>query len=298
MKYPKASIVIATLNNAKVLKKVLNGMLSLDYPNDYEIIVVNDGSTDNTKEMLQKEFGKNKRIKIINLPRSGVCKARNAGIKQASFPIVVNMDHDCIPEKVWLRKIVEPFEDKKVGVTTSFGGYGGTSTAFRKELLDKAGGYDEDYFYYREDTDLTFKIMELGYQFVDVGKKESRGYYFHDHKAVKPEGLIGYLKHGWQRTSYHKNDVLLYRKHPNKLAEDFLHIKFGFLVDPFWDFAIATGLWRKDRKIALWSPRDITYIENKSPLHLIIIISLGIGYAIAVKLVRLYGSIKFGKLLI
>ena len=102
--FPKASIVIASYNNKVVLERVLNSMLRLDYPNDYEIIVVDDGSRDGTIEMLHKKFEKNKKVKIIGYGgNKGVCTARNEGIKVARFPIVVNMDHDCIPEKNWLR---------------------------------------------------------------------------------------------------------------------------------------------------------------------------------------------------
>lgn len=56
----KVSIVTMTYNRAKVLDKTLSAMLELDYPDDYEIIVVNDGSTDNTKHVLKKFKKKNK----------------------------------------------------------------------------------------------------------------------------------------------------------------------------------------------------------------------------------------------
>ena len=291
--FPKASIVIAAFNNAATLERVLNAMLKLDYPNDFEIIVVNDGSTDNTKEMLEERFGKEKKIKTINMQNSGVSKARNAGIKISRYDFVVNMDHDCIPEKDWLRDMMKGFDSEKVGIVSAYDYYGGTSTAFRKELLERVGGYDEQYFYYREDTDLSFKIMDLGYEFKLVKAK-----YLHDHKMVKPRGFWQFARHVWQRLNYHQNDVLLYKKHPNKITQEFLHIKYGFLVNPYWDFSVATGLWQKGGKMELSSPRGITFLENKTIFHSIIIIIAGILYVIAVKLFRLYGSIKFGKFLI
>jgi len=300
MHYPQASIVIATLNNAPVLGRVLKAMLELEYPNDFEVIVVNDGSTDNTKQMLEKEFGKEKKIRVFHIPNSGVCRARNTGIKAARFPIVVNMDHDCIPEKQWLEKIVRGFEDKRVGVVSSFGHYGGTSTAFRKELLDRVGGYDEEYFYYREDTDLSFKIMDLGYEFRVV-----QADYEHDHKMVKPKGIIALLKHVHQRLLYHMNDVLLYKKHP-KLAGKFLDVKLGFIVNPMKDFGTVAGTWKNPfdknpspmKHLELASPRGITFIENKTPLHALAIVLTGIIYVFAVKLYRLAGSIRHGKMLV
>ena len=290
---PRVSVVIATYNNAKVLRKVLKAMLALAYPAPYEIIVVSDGSTDGTKEMMQKEFGAEKTISFINFEKNaGVCRARNAGIAKASGEIVVNMDHDCVPDRDWLSELVKPFENPKAGVVSGYGGFGGTSTAFRKELLDRVGGYDEDYFYYREDTDLAFKIMELGYEFVSVKAR-----YFHDHVETKPKGIANLARYVLKRLAYHQNDVLLYKKHP-KLAGKFLDVKFGFLVNPAKDFGIATGGWHPKAQFSLSSPRGITFIQNRSPLHTALIVFLGIGFVAALKLSRLIGSVKHGKLLL
>lgn len=294
MNFPGASIIVATYNNSKILDKALNAMLKIEYPADYEIIIVNDGSTDKTKEMLTKNFGGNKRITVINFEKNqGVCKARNAAIKKAKYEIVVNMDHDCIPEKGWLMDLIKGFDSEKIGTVTSYGGYGWTSTAFRKHLLDKVGGYDEEYRYYREDTDLTFKIIELCYEF-----KQVKAEYVHDHEETKPAGVFGLLKYVLKRWKYHMNDVLLYKKHPNKLTKDFLDIKFGILVNPLKDISLATGTWEKGRKLSLSSPRGIVFLENKTLLHTLIILSVGITYMIGLKFFRLVASIKYGKLLI
>jgi len=294
MIFPKASIVVASYNNKKGLRDVLKAMLTLDYPNDYEIIVIDDASKDGTIEMLGKEFGKEKRIRVFGFgANKGVCKARNRGIKMSRFPIVVNMDHDCTPSKAWLKELVQGFEDPKVGVVSSFGSFGGTSTAFRKELLSKVGGYDLDYFYYREDTDLTFKIMDLGFNY-----KVVKADYIHDHEEVKPRGKIAWIKYVVKRLRYHENDVLLYKKHP-KLAGDFLHVKFGFLVDPREDFNLVTNKWDgSSQKLKLCSPRGIILLENKTPLHTMVIYLLGILYVLAVKFFRLVGSIRFRKFLV
>jgi hypothetical protein len=115
---------------------------------------------------------------------------------------------------------------------------------------------------------------------------------------VKPRGFFATAKHVLQRLRYHENDVLLYKKHPTQVCKEFLKIRFGFFVDPLSDFQVATGTWHKGGKLQASSPRGIVFIENKSFLHAILIIILGIGYVIAVKAFRLLGSIKFGKFLI
>ncbi|MAG21762.1 MAG: hypothetical protein CL943_00455 [Candidatus Diapherotrites archaeon] len=292
--FPKISIVVATYGNKGVLERALKGMLQVNYPNEFEIIVVDDGSRDGTPQMMEKVFGKEKKIKFIGLGKNqGVCRARNRGIAEAKFPIVVNMDHDCIPEKRWLKELIKPFENKRVGVVSSFGDFGGTSTAFRKKLIEKVGGYDERYRYYREDTDLTFGVMDLGYEYVHLPEPM----YIHDHEEVTPKGTVALLKYFWKRLNYHQNDALLFKKH-RKLATKFLDVKAGFLVNPKNDFSVVTGTWMEPYELVLSSPRGMRFVENETPLHAVLIISAGIIYTIAIKLFRLIGSIRFGTLLL
>ena len=289
-----ASIIVATYNNKKVLEETLKSLLNQDFKGKYEVICINDGSSDGTKKFLDDfKKGKEKKLRVFHQDNKGVCAARNKGIANSQYEIVVNMDHDCVAEKDWLQKMMNAFENENIGVVSGYDYYGGTSTGFRKRLLDWVGGYDEEYNYYREDTDLSFKIMDLGFEF-----KLIKPNYYHDHKEVKPKGFVELLKHVLQRLYYHQNDVLLYKKHPTKTCKEFLHIKGKFLVDPFQDFKVVTGLWEKGGKFGLSSPRGITFLENKSPIHAIIIILGGIGYVIAVKTSRLIGSLRFGKLLI
>ncbi len=292
MKLPTASIIVMTHNRSTVLKKTLNAMLRLDYPNNYEIIVINDGSIDNTAEMLKNNFEHEKKIIVINQKRSLPCKARNNGIKKAKNDIIVIMDDDCIPDKTWLKDILSGFTTSKIGMVSSFFIYGGTSTAFRREVLEKVGLYDEDYGYYREDTDLVFRVWDAGYKTKPVKAK-----FIHDHKMEAPKTLIGMIKYAFERVKYHKNDVLLYKKHPERTKE-FLDIKLGFIIHPIRDFKIATGLWPRKKKFRLSSPQGIVLIQPKSIFHKILIFLGGIFYTIVVKSVRFYGSIKFKKLLI
>ncbi len=282
-----ASIVTMTHNRGEVIEKTISAMLKLDYPNDYEVIVVNDGSTDNTEEVLKKF---EKKIRVIHQERKGPCAARNTGIRATRYPIIVNMDDDCIPAKDWLRDLVSGFDSPEVGVVSAFDIYGGTSTAFRKEALDKIGLYDEEYVYYREDTDLVFRILDAGYKAKKVDAK-----FTHLHEY--PQGLIAGLKYAEERLGYHVNDVLLYKKNPNR-AKEFLDVRLGFLINPIKDFRAVTGKWYEGGKLQLSSPRGIVYLRNKTPLHTLAIILIGIAYVFAVKLARLWGSIKYRKLLL
>jgi len=96
---------------------------------------------------------------------------------------------------------------------------------------------------------------------------------------------------------YHMNDALLFKKH-RKLAGKFLDVKLGFVVNPVRDFAVVTGIWMEPYKLVLSSPRGMRFVENKTPLHALFIIAVGLGYVIAVKFFRLLGSVRFGTLLL
>jgi glycosyltransferase involved in cell wall biosynthesis len=286
-----ASIVVMTHNRKQVLEKTIDAMLQLEYSGKYEIIVVNDGSIDGTEEMMQK-YSKNKEVVVINQPRSLPCKARNNGIKKAKYEVVVIMDDDCIPRKDWLERLIAGFDEEGVGIVSSYSVHGGTSTAFITNALRKVGGFDEEYGYYREDTDLVFRVQELGYK-VKLVKAPFR----HEHKMEKPSGMFGLVKYGLERAAYHMNDVLLYKKHP-KLGAEFLDVKFGFLVNPKRDFQAATNQWWSGGKVKLASPRGIVFMENKSPLHALLIFFGAFAWVALVKFYRLVGSVRFGKLLV
>lgn len=291
-----ASIVVATLNGGEPLIKAVNGMLRQDFKGKYEIIVVDDGSYDGkTPFLLKKNFQKNPHVSLIFLPRSGVCKARNAGIAKAQYEVVVNMDHDDNPESDWLRIMLSGFDSPDVGAVSAYGHYGGTSTAFRKDLLTHLGGYDEDFFYYREDTDLSFRIIELGYDYKKVDGAKWHG----DRTLVTPNGVKSILKYTLQRLRYHMNDVLLHKKHPTRLCQEFLHVKGRFFVNPVEDFKVATGMWQNaGREPTLSSPRGMVFFQGQSFLAFALIVMIGIGYAFAIKWARLAGSLKNGHWLV
>lgn len=289
---PNASIVVMTHNRKHVLEKTLKAMLAQKFGGKFEIFVVNDGSSDGTKEMLEKKFGREKKIVAINQPRSYPCRARNNGIKKSKNEFVVIMDDDCIPEKNWLQSLIDGFSSPKIGFVSSYDLYGGTSTAFRKKILDKVGGYDEEYGYYREDTDLVFRVIEKGFE-----AKLVKADFLHEHKMENPKGIFGLIKYATERAGYHQNDVLLFKKHP-KTAGKFLGVWLGFLVDPRKDFAAATNTWWRGGKMELGSPRGIVFLKNSGPLNFFLILFGGISWVFLVKFSRIIGSLKFGKLLV
>ena len=105
------SIVICTYNRAEFLNRTLYSLKNLNYKN-FEVIVINGPSTDNTYMILEKYSD---RIKIDNNPYTNLSISRNMGIALSSGEIVAFIDDDAIPDKYWLDDIVSLYNDDKVG---------------------------------------------------------------------------------------------------------------------------------------------------------------------------------------
>lgn len=297
------SIIVATYNRAYLLKQVLNALLKQKTKYSYEIIVVNDNSKDQTQEVLQ-QYKSNRKIRIINLKNTmGPAITRNVGFKAARYPVSIVMDDDCIAGDNWLNNMLKPFSDKKVGVSSHYyvkvDGeyfYGGTSTAYLTNAVKDAGYFDYRFtalpvkFTFREDTDLVLRIKEMGYK-VAYAKGAN---FLHVHKL--PTKLQHKIKYLLTRIWIHQADVLLYKKHPNT-AKILLGVKAGFLISPLSDYKKATGLW-DGNTLSVSSPQGVAFIRGGNLFSTFLMMSVGIGYAFLMKSVRLYGSIRYGKLLL
>lgn len=87
------SVIIPVYNIEKYLKRSVNSILSQNYEN-YEIILVNDGSTDNSGKICEEFAKKSSKVKFINIKNSGVAVARNEGIKKAKGDYILFLDGD------------------------------------------------------------------------------------------------------------------------------------------------------------------------------------------------------------
>ena len=103
---PDISVVVPTFNRQSLLKKCIRSLLEQDYAN-YEVIVVNDGSTDGTAEYLTKL--RDRRLVIISQRNKGYGAARNAGFSRAKGRIIASTDDDCVAGKDWLHRIAIQF---------------------------------------------------------------------------------------------------------------------------------------------------------------------------------------------
>jgi glycosyltransferase involved in cell wall biosynthesis len=189
----EVSVVVATRDRAAMLEALLDSLALQSFDSSrFEVIVVDDGSTDQTPELLHgmaKRVGY--KLRVLRSPGNGPAAARNRGWPEASAPFVAFTDDDCIATPDWLTELVEaarnghesivqgrtelaPGDDAKVGPFSRIleilepGGYFATcNILYPRDLLERLGGFDEA-FMTGEDTDLGWRAQEAGasYQFV------------------------------------------------------------------------------------------------------------------------------------
>lgn len=106
----KFSLIIPAYNVEKYIKKCLDSVLNQTY-NNYEIIIINDGSTDNTSKILES-YKSNKKIKLINQENKGLSSARNTGVSNAKGDYILFIDSDDFIEKELLETLNKTIKDE------------------------------------------------------------------------------------------------------------------------------------------------------------------------------------------
>ena len=208
---PTVSILVPAHNEDKVIGKLLQGMTELTYPkNKLQVIIIDDGSTDNTGQIAEEFANRYEFINVLHrnhkIGGKGKAAAMNYGFKSSKGEIVLCFDADYYPQNDIVEKLVKGFVDPKIGAVQGrpvvlnepqnivtrlialerIGGYrvdqeardvlglipqfGGTVGGFRRSIFEKIGGFDESML--TEDTDLTFQIYLEGYKVRYVGEAE------------------------------------------------------------------------------------------------------------------------------
>lgn len=194
---PMISLVVPAFNEGVVIEAAIRSLLLLDYPN-YEILVIDDGSTDDTYE---KALGvareaHNIPVRVVTKRNAGKAEALNTGMSLARGEFILNMDGDSKLSTNTLRVCIRHFDDPKIGAVAgnvkvinreniwsriqaleyveglamarkaqsflrAVNIIPGPLGMFRKSVLQQVGGYDHDTF--AEDCDLTLKLLMQGW---------------------------------------------------------------------------------------------------------------------------------------
>jgi glycosyltransferase involved in cell wall biosynthesis len=189
-KLPKVSVVVCSYNGARTLHDCMVSLQDLHYP-DYEIILVDDGSKDETQEIM-KDFP---RVQNIRQKNRGLSVARNVGIAAGTGEIIAFTDSDCMVDRDWLYFLVQtllssnfaavggpnisppatdwiqatvgaaPGSPSHVLLTDTIAEHvPGCNMAYHKWALEMIGGFDPEYRKAGDDVDVCWRLMQSGYQ--------------------------------------------------------------------------------------------------------------------------------------
>ena len=227
---PRISVVVCSYNGERTIRECLEGLLSLDYPN-FEVIVVDDGSTDATSA-IARDYG----FRLITTGNLGLSNARNVGMQAASGEIIAYLDDDACPDPHWLTYLAATF------LSTDYAGVGGPNLtppgdgpiascvarapgnpvhvlltdqeaehipgcnmAFRKGCLEAIGGFDPRFRVAGDDVDVCWRLQQRGWT---LGFSPAAVVWHHRRNSIR-----GYWK---QQRGYGTAEALLERKWPEK----------------------------------------------------------------------------------
>jgi glycosyltransferase involved in cell wall biosynthesis len=234
--YPSVSIIIPTWNGVCRIQRCLDALHNQNIEQSFEIIVVNDGSDDDTAEIVARD----PRVRLISQPNAGPAAARNHGAQKASGEIIVFTDDDCEPAPNWLTQILRPFDDLQV--VAAKGAYRTRqqaiiarfvqieyedryrlmarhpaidfvdtySAAFRRDRFLEMDGYDTSFpIACAEDVELSYRMSARGWKMVFA----PAAIVYHQH----PDRLFVYLKKKFKFAFWR---VVAVKKNPSKALKD------------------------------------------------------------------------------
>jgi cellulose synthase/poly-beta-1,6-N-acetylglucosamine synthase-like glycosyltransferase len=231
------SVAIPAYNSEKTIGQCLKALAEQSYPADsYEVIVVDDGSTDSTPAIAQS-FA----TRYIRQENQGPAAARNNAARQAKGDIILFTDSDCVPDANWIREMVKPFEDSRVmavkgayrtqqnSLTARFAQVefeerfemlkkaetvdmvDTYSAGFRRKVFLDLGGFDPSFpVANNEDTEFSYRMSALNYRM--VFNPQAIVYHLNHPDSIKKYARLKFWRGYWR--------MVVYRRFPNKMVKD------------------------------------------------------------------------------
>ncbi|MFN0126570.1 MAG: glycosyltransferase [Verrucomicrobiales bacterium] len=231
-RFPRFSIIICSYNGARSLRHALESVQYLPYP-DYEVLLVDDGSTDRAIATLAAEF---REVRSFHITHGGLSRARNFGATQATGSILVYLDDDAIAEGDWLTYLALSFEDDRVGaaggpnipplptswkqaaLACSPGGPAvvmlndvdaehvpGCNLAVTRAAWQEVGGFDERHHTAGDDVDFCWRLIDHGYRIA----YQPGAMVWHERRS----SVRTYLR---QQIGYGRAEAALIAQHPHR----------------------------------------------------------------------------------
>lgn len=280
---PRVSVLIAAFNEETVIARTVDAVLRSDYP-DFEVIVVDDGSTDHTSRVMWERFGDDPRVRLIRKENGGKASALNLGLTAVTGEIIVGIDADTIFMPQTIQMLARHFQDPEVGAVAGNVKVGnpvnlltrwqsleyitgqnfdrrafdylncitvvpGAVGAWRMSALFDAGGYLGDTL--AEDTDLTYRVRRMGARI----RTESRALAY----TEAPENLADFSK---QRFRWSFGTLQCLWKHRDAMLNP-RYGAFGWVAMPsLWFYSILLPLISPVMDVtiivALFDPETLT----------------------------------------
>ncbi|HEX7942721.1 MAG TPA: glycosyltransferase, partial [Gemmatimonadaceae bacterium] len=232
--WPRISVVVCTYNGQRAIRECMEGLCRLDYP-EYEVIVVDDGSTTDAVATIVGEYREHD-VRLIRTPNRGLSAARNTGLAAATGEIVAYIDDDACPDTHWLTYLAATF------LKAPFVGVGGPNLplpddgpiadcvanapgspthvllsdeeaehipgcnmAYRKAALEAIGGFDPQFRVAGDDVDLCWRLRDRGWK---LGFSPAAVVWHHRRNSVR-----AFWK---QQRGYGRAEAMLERKWPQR----------------------------------------------------------------------------------
>ena len=279
----KYSFIVPVYNTKKYLKKCLNSLVKQTYK-DFEIIVINDGSTDNSMDIINDYSKKYKNIKVINQKNQGLSMARNNGVKEAKGKYILFIDSDDYVNADLLENIDKEINDVDVlryQVVTETDKYKEISK-YKEKPFDETNGIDAfkkivNYHFVEPAWCYVYKktyYINNKYEFKKDAYHEDFGlipYVIYNAKSVKSINYIGYhyiIREGsiinsndYSKTYKKVYDILEHYKNIKKKVK---YINNNYLLSFYANSAIIKGkeLNKKDRKKYNKELKDMNVLDD------------------------------------
>jgi cellulose synthase/poly-beta-1,6-N-acetylglucosamine synthase-like glycosyltransferase/peptidoglycan/xylan/chitin deacetylase (PgdA/CDA1 family)/spore germination protein YaaH len=193
---PGVSVIVPAYNEEKVVVQTIASLLNQQYDGELEIVVVDDGSSDDTADIVEEAYGSHPQVSVYRKDNGGKASALNYGIERARHEIVIGLDADTLFDDDTVAELVQPLIDPRVAAVAGNAKVGnrinlvtrwqaleyvtsqnldrrafslldcitvvpGAVGAWRRSLVLQVGGFQEDTL--AEDQDLTLAIRRAGY---------------------------------------------------------------------------------------------------------------------------------------
>lgn len=270
--YPFVSIIVPVFNEGKVVQSSITSLLEMDYPN-YEIVVVNDGSSDDTEEVASEMVGYHQgkrsmvKVSLINKPNGGKSKALNAGIQYSDAEFVLCMDGDSQLSDETIKNGIRHFVDPDVGAVA-----GNVKIMNRKKWLTdlQALEYVEGLNLPRSSQGF-LKVVNIIPGPIGIFRKraiQGIGFYSSDTFAEDADITLKVLASGWE-INYEPNSVA-YTEAPEEVTQllkqryrwtrgilQAIRKHKEYVYNPTLNFNITLVLWSMFYEALIWPAMNI-----------------------------------------